>query len=111
MKIAGHDDLLCQCGAHGCLAAAASGRAVARALSELGKPASSASDVGTYLADGDPDAARLTQAAGRVIGEVVATVGKLVRVDFRGTGQLGVHEETLETQYVLPIPEDRVGLL
>lgn len=45
------------------------------------------------------------------VGEVVATVGRHVRVDFRGTGQLGVHEETLETQYVLPIPEDRVGLL
>jgi len=45
------------------------------------------------------------------IGEVVATVGRLVRVNFRGTGQLGVHEETLETQYVLPIPEDRVGML
>lgn len=78
VKIAGHDDLLCQCGAHGCLAAAASGRAVARALAELGKPASSASDVGTYLADGDPDAARLTQEAGRVIGEVVATVVSLL---------------------------------
>ena len=45
------------------------------------------------------------------VGEVVATVGRHVRVDFRGTGQLVVHEETLETQYVLPIPEDRVGLL
>jgi predicted NBD/HSP70 family sugar kinase len=78
VKIAGHDDLVCQCGAHGCLAAAASGRAVARALTELGKPAASASDVGTYLADGDPDAARLTQAAGRVIGEVVATVVSLL---------------------------------
>ena len=45
------------------------------------------------------------------VGEVVEAVGRLVRVDFRGTGQLGVHEETLQTQYVLPIPEDRVGLL
>ena len=45
------------------------------------------------------------------VGEVVARVGRHVRVDFRGTGQLGVHEETLETQYVLPIPDDRVGLL
>lgn len=45
------------------------------------------------------------------IGEVVEATGRLVRVDFRGTGQLGVHEETLETQYVLSIPEDRVGLI
>ncbi|MBT2483992.1 ROK family transcriptional regulator [Microbacterium sp. ISL-108] len=78
VKISGHGDLLCQCGAHGCLAAAASGRAVARALTALGKEASSASDVGAYLADGDPDAARLTQEAGRVIGEVVATVVSLL---------------------------------
>ncbi|PRB18642.1 ROK family transcriptional regulator [Microbacterium sp. MYb62] len=78
VKIAGHGDLLCQCGARGCLAAAASGRAVARALVDLGKPTASASDVGVYLADGDPDAARLTQAAGRVIGEVVATMVSLL---------------------------------
>jgi hypothetical protein len=45
------------------------------------------------------------------VGEVVETTEKLVRVDFRGTGQLGVHEETLAPQYVLPIPEDRRGLL
>lgn len=78
VKIAGHGDLLCQCGARGCLAAVASGRAVARALTDLGKPAASASDVGAYLADGDPDASRLTQEAGRVIGEVVATVVSLL---------------------------------
>ncbi|MGW9159342.1 ROK family protein [Microbacterium sp. NPDC055665] len=78
VKIAGHTDQLCRCGARGCLAAAASGRAVARALTELGKPATSASDVGAYLASGDPDAARLTQDAGRVIGEVVATIVSLL---------------------------------
>ncbi|WP_341947048.1 ROK family protein [Microbacterium sp. LWH11-1.2] len=78
VKIAGHGDLLCQCGARGCLAAAASGRAVARSLTALGKPAASASDVGAYLADGDPDAANLTQEAGRLIGEVVATVVSLL---------------------------------
>jgi predicted NBD/HSP70 family sugar kinase len=78
VKIPGHDDLVCQCGAHGCLAAVASGRALARTLTELGKPAASASDVAAYLAAGDGDAARLTQAAGRVIGEVVATVVSLL---------------------------------
>lgn len=74
IRIAGYDDRICQCGAHGCLAAVASGRAVAQHLSELGKPAGSGSDVGAYLAAGDADAARLTQEAGRVIGEVVATM-------------------------------------
>lgn len=45
------------------------------------------------------------------VGEVVGKTEKHVLVDFRGTGQLGVHQETLEPQYVLPIPEDRVGLI
>jgi len=78
VKIAGRDDATCQCGARGCLAAVASGHAVARALTELGKPATSGSDVGRYLSAGDADAARLTQAAGRVMGEVVATVVSLL---------------------------------
>lgn len=78
VKIAGYDHMVCQCGAHGCLAAVASGGAVARSLTALGKPASSGSDVGSYLAAGDTDAARLTQEAGRVIGEVVATVVSLL---------------------------------
>lgn len=78
VKIADHDDMVCQCGARGCLAAVASGRAIARSLTELGKPAASGSDVGAYLAHGDTDAARLTQEAGRVIGTVVATVVSLL---------------------------------
>lgn len=67
-------DAVCQCGARGCLAAVASGRAVAQALTELGVPATSGRDVGELLASGDVDAARLTQEAGRLIGEVMATV-------------------------------------
>jgi predicted NBD/HSP70 family sugar kinase len=77
VKLSGHDEL-CQCGARGCLAAVASGRAVAAALSRAGKPAHSGSDVGEYLVGGDPDAAELTRAAGRVIGEVIATVVALI---------------------------------
>jgi predicted NBD/HSP70 family sugar kinase len=65
---------LCQCGGHGCLAAVASGRAVARELTELGIPASSGREVGELLRAGNADAARLTQEAGRRIGEVMATV-------------------------------------
>ena len=65
---------ICQCGAVGCLAAVASGRAVARRLSSLGVPAASGRDVRELLAAGHGDAARLTQEAGRLIGEVMATV-------------------------------------
>ena len=68
------DGPVCQCGAHGCLAAVASGRAVAGQLASLGVPAQSGRDVGALLSAGQPDAARLTQEAGRLIGEVMATV-------------------------------------
>ena len=74
VRLAHHTDALCQCGARGCLAAVASGRAVARELTEIGVPASSGRDVQELLARGDVDAARLTQQAGRTIGEVMATV-------------------------------------
>lgn len=74
VRLAHHTDALCQCGAHGCLAAVASGRAVARELTAIGIPATSGRDVGALLAQGDVDAARLTQQAGRTIGEVMATV-------------------------------------
>jgi predicted NBD/HSP70 family sugar kinase len=68
------EDAVCQCGAVGCLAAVASGRAVARRLASLGVPAVSGRDVGALLSAGNGDAARLTQDAGRLIGEVMATV-------------------------------------
>jgi predicted NBD/HSP70 family sugar kinase len=67
-------DALCQCGMLGCLAAVASGRAVATRLSELGYAAASGRDVRHLLRAGNADAARLTQEAGRRIGEVMATV-------------------------------------
>lgn len=72
--VGGRPDAVCQCGRHGCLAAVASGRAVARALTEAGVPAASGRDVRALLARGDVAAMRRTQEAGRVIGEVVAAV-------------------------------------
>jgi predicted NBD/HSP70 family sugar kinase len=74
VRLAEHQDSVCQCGAHGCLAAVASGRAVAQQLTALGLPAHSGRDVGLLLAEGNAHAARLTQRAGRLIGEVMATV-------------------------------------
>jgi predicted NBD/HSP70 family sugar kinase len=74
VRIREESDAVCQCGGRGCLAAVASGRAVAARLSELGQPARSGRDVGVLLGQGSPEAARLTQEAGRLIGEVMATV-------------------------------------
>lgn len=45
------------------------------------------------------------------VGEVLESTDRHVVVDFRGTGMFGVHEETMERQYVLPIPAERLGLL
>jgi len=74
VRVSPTSEALCQCGMHGCLAAVASGRAVAQALTELGFPAASGREVGALLKAGNADAARLTQEAGRRIGEVMATV-------------------------------------
>lgn len=64
----------CMCGANGCLAAVASGRAVAATLRQLGKEAAAGHDVGALLRAGDHDALRLTREAGQRIGGVLATV-------------------------------------
>lgn len=71
-----HDrtDALCMCGSYGCLAAVASGRALAGRLTTAGVPTASGSDVSAHLAAGQPDAVRLAREAGRRVGEVLVTV-------------------------------------
>ena len=74
VRISPRSDALCQCGMQGCLAAVASGRAVAAELSALGHAAGAGHDVRELLRAGNADASRLTQEAGRRIGEVMSTV-------------------------------------
>lgn len=69
---------LCRCGSYGCLAAIASGGAVARRLAEAGVRAASGSDVRDLLASGHPDAVGLAREAGRRVGDVLATVVTLL---------------------------------
>ncbi|MER5431927.1 ROK family protein [Streptomyces sp. NPDC002588] len=69
---------LCRCGSYGCLAAVASGGAVARRLAEAGVRAASGSDVRDLLAAGNPEAAALAREAGRRVGDVLATVVTLL---------------------------------
>lgn len=75
-----HDrpDALCMCGSYGCLAAVASGRALADELSRLGIETASGSDVKNLLAEGHTDAIRLAREAGRRAGEVLVTVVTLL---------------------------------
>ncbi|WDV51537.1 ROK family protein [Streptomyces coeruleorubidus] len=70
--------MLCRCGSYGCLAAVASGGAVARRLVEAGVPAASGSDVRDLLASGHPEAVGLAREAGRRVGDVLATVVTLL---------------------------------
>ncbi|WP_053756823.1 ROK family transcriptional regulator [Streptomyces sp. AS58] len=71
-----HDepDALCMCGSYGCLAAVASGRALAKKLSALHTDTVSGSDVRRLLSEGHPAAVRLAREAGRRVGEVLGTV-------------------------------------
>ncbi|MEU9322447.1 ROK family protein [Streptomyces canus] len=71
-------EALCRCGSYGCLAAVASGGAVARRLAATGVPAASGSDVRDLLASGHPEAAALAREAGRHVGDVLATVVTLL---------------------------------
>ncbi len=45
------------------------------------------------------------------IGEVKRVAGPRVAVDFRGTGTFGVHEEIIETRYLIRIPRGKLAQL
>ncbi len=45
------------------------------------------------------------------IGEVKNVADGYVAVNFRGTGQFGVHEDVFEPQYLIPIPSATLSLL
>jgi hypothetical protein len=45
------------------------------------------------------------------IGEVKRIVGPYVAVNFRGTGEFGIHEEIFEQQYLMTIPPATLPLL
>jgi predicted NBD/HSP70 family sugar kinase len=73
IRMLGHEER-CACGAVGCLAAVASGRALVRQLSALGKDVSDLADVRTSLQRGDADAVAAVRTAGQLAGEVLTTV-------------------------------------
>jgi hypothetical protein len=45
------------------------------------------------------------------IGEVKHIEDGYVAVDFRGTGEFGVHEDVFESHYLIPIPASTMDLL
>jgi len=77
-RLHGHDDARCLCGSYGCLAAVASGSALAARLSTMGVPTGSSRQLLAHINAGHPDACRLAREAGQVLGEVVAAMVCLV---------------------------------
>jgi predicted NBD/HSP70 family sugar kinase len=74
IRISGHDDAVCRCGNHACVEAVAGGAALARQLRADGFDARSSRDVVRLATDGNATATRRVRAAGRLIGEVLASL-------------------------------------
>jgi predicted NBD/HSP70 family sugar kinase len=72
IRVSGHDDVLCECGNTGCLEAIAGGRALVRAVRDVGLDAQSSRDVVDLVLAHNPEIVRLVRQAGRHLGEVVA---------------------------------------
>ena len=71
-------DIPCACGNRGCLEAVASGRAIARDLTNSRIPAATPGDVVRLAKDGDLQAIQAVRQAGRDLGEVLTTCVSLM---------------------------------
>lgn len=100
IRLPGHPEARCQCGSLGCLAAVASGGALAARLTEQGLPTRSGSAVRERILAGDAAAVRLAQIAGRQVGEVLATVVSVVN-----PGVLVIAGDLAEPHFVAGVRE------
>lgn len=71
-RLRGAEDAECRCGGRGCLAAVASGAAVARRLAGTHRDIETGHDVRALLEAGDADAQRAVTEAGQTVGVVLA---------------------------------------
>ena len=90
-KITGVEETCSSCGARGCLAAIASGRAMVRDLRRLGHEPATLRDVVQLVRAGNPDAVRVVTAAGRALGDVLSTAVSLLNPDVVVIGGDAVH--------------------
>lgn len=72
------DGPLCRCGNQGCLEAAAGGAALAAHLREAGHEAANTRDVVRLVQQGNREATRAVRAAGRLIGQALASTVNLL---------------------------------
>jgi predicted NBD/HSP70 family sugar kinase len=90
----------CMCGAFGCLAALASGTALAQRLTAAGVPAAGSREFVAQIRAGHPQAVDLARQAGRLVGEVLSTVVCLVNPQV-----LVIAGDLAETQFVTGVRE------
>ena len=69
-----HREARCECGLYGCLAAVASGLALAQRLTASGTPTSSGAELVERIRSGHAEAVHLARTAGKLVGEVLSTV-------------------------------------
>ncbi|MEV0325991.1 ROK family protein [Micromonospora echinospora] len=100
IRLHGYDTFRCMCGSYGCLAAVASGGALAQQLSAAGTPTASSREFLARVTAGDPDARRLARTAGQRVGEVLATVVCLLN-----PGVLVIAGDLAETHFVTGVRE------
>jgi len=105
-KITGVEETCSSCGARGCLAAIASGRAMVRDLRRLGHEPSTTRDVVRLVRAGDPDAVRIVTAAGRALGDVLSTAVSMLNPDVVVIGGDIVHAHE---QFLLGVRETLLG--
>jgi glucokinase-like ROK family protein len=72
------DDVVCRCGNNGCLEASAGGAALAARLRDSGLDASGGRDVVRLVESGNEKATRAVRQAGRLIGQVLASMVNLL---------------------------------
>jgi predicted NBD/HSP70 family sugar kinase len=72
------EDVVCRCGNNGCLEALAGGAALADRLRESGLDAMGGRDVVRLVERGDEEATRAVRQAGRLIGQVLASMVNLL---------------------------------
>jgi predicted NBD/HSP70 family sugar kinase len=80
-KLPGVTETCSTCGAVGCLAAIASGRAMVRQLTRAGRTPKTTRDVVDLVRSGDIDAVRVVTDAGRALGDVLSTAVSLLNPD------------------------------
>ncbi|UOZ10462.1 ROK family transcriptional regulator [Amycolatopsis sp. WQ 127309] len=100
IRLPAFSDARCMCGSQGCLAAVASGGALAARLTEQGLPTTSGSGVRDRILAGEPAAVRLAGFAGRQVGEVLATLVSVVN-----PGVLVIAGDLAEPHFVAGVRE------